>query len=283
MAIRLGMQKTHTKYTRKGCAVVVNRLKPEQPRRVVITGASSGLGLALAQHYLEQGAVVGVVARRAGVLQSLSEKFPQQVLCYALDVRDAAAMRTAAQDFIVRAGTPDIVIANAGVSTGTLTEHAEDIDSFQQVMDINVLGAVKTFQPFLSAMRESGRGALVGIASVAGFRGLPGAGAYSASKAALISYLESLRVELHGSGVRVVTICPGYVETPMTAVNSYPMPFILHADEAARRIARAVACGKSFAVVPWQMGLVGLLLRRLPDRLYDLLFSKAPHKPRGPV
>ena len=258
-----------------------NNLAPDSCLRVVVTGASSGLGLALAQHYLERGAVVGAVARRAGLLQSLSEKFPHQVYCYALDVRNAAAMQAAAQDFIARAGVPDIVIANAGVSVGTLTEYAEDIDSFLQVMDINVLGVVKTFQPFLPAMRESGRGSLVGIASVAGFRGLPGAGAYSASKAALISYLESLRVELHGSGVRVATICPGYIETPMTAVNPYTMPFILPADEAARRIARAIACGKPFAVVPWQMGLAGLLLRHLPAWLYDFLFSKAPHKPRG--
>ncbi len=256
--------------------------------RVVISGASSGLGLALAQYYLERGAVVGAIARRADLLQALFEQFPLQVYCYSLDVRDTAAVQAAAQDFIVRAGVPDIVIANAGVSVGTLTEYAEDIDAFQRVMDINVLGAVKTFQPFLAAMRTNssfgkGRpgGVLVGIASVAGFRGLPGAGAYSASKAALISYLESLRVELRGSGVRVVTICPGYIKTPMTDVNPYPMPFILEAELAARRIVRVIEQGKSFAVVPWQMGLVGRMLELLPNWLYDWLFSKAPHKPRG--
>ena len=249
--------------------------------RVVISGASSGLGRALAQHYLQQGATVGVFGRRADLLQSLSEQFPQQVYCYPVDVRDAAAMQQAAQDFIARAGVPDIVIANAGVSRGTLTEYVEDNDIFQQVMDINMLGMVKTFQPFLTSMRSAGHGKLVGIASVAGFRGLPGAGAYSASKAAVISYLESLRVELHGSGIRVVTICPGYIKTPMTEVNPYPMPFILPADVAARRIARVITCGKSFAVVPWQMGLVGHVLKLLPNWLYDFLFSKAPHKPRG--
>ncbi len=268
--------------------------------RVVISGASSGLGLALAQYYLERGAVVGAIARRADLLQALSEQFPLQVYCYPLDVRDTAAVQAAAQDFIARAGVPDIVIANAGVSVGTLTEYAEDIDAFQWVMDINVLGVVKTFQPFLAAMRESlpspsgggvggersegsgrKRPTLVGIASVAGFRGLPGAGAYSASKAALISYLESLRVELRGSGVRVVTICPGYIKTPMTDINPYPMPFILEAELAARRIARVIEQGKSFAVVPWQMGLVGRMLELLPNWLYDWLFSKAPHKPRG--
>ncbi len=249
-------------------------------QRVVISGASSGLGLALARYYLEQGAMVGVLARRANCLQDLSKQFPQQVYCYPLDVRDSTAVQAAAQSFIAHAGVPDIVIANAGISVGTLTEYAEDIDVFQQIMDINILGVMKTFQPFLVPMREAGQGLLVGIASVAGFRGLPGAGAYSASKAALISYMESLRVELRGSGMRAVTICPGYIKTPMTTINPYPMPFILSADEAARLIARVIASGSSFAVVPWQMGLVGRVLKLLPNWLYDFVFSRAPHKPR---
>lgn len=249
-------------------------------QRVVISGASSGLGLALARYYLEQGAMVGVLARRANCLQDLSKQFPQQVYCYPLDVRDSTAVQVAAQSFIAHAGVPDIVIANAGISVGTLTEYAEDIDVFQQIMDINILGVMKTFQPFLVPMREAGQGLLVGIASVAGLRGLPGAGAYSASKAALISYMESLRVELCGSGMRAVTICPGYIKTPMTTINPYPMPFILSADEAARRIARAIASGSSFAVVPWQMGLVGRVLKLLPNWLYDFVFSRAPRKPR---
>lgn len=250
-------------------------------KSAVISGASSGLGLALARHYLERGAIVAVIARRGELLQPLFEQFPGQVLIYVLDVRDAAAMQTAAQDFIARHGAPGIVIANAGVSVGTLTEYAEDLDAFQQVLDINVMGMVGTFQPFVAAMREAKQGMLVGIASVAGFRGLPGASAYSASKAAAISYLESLRVELHGSGVKVTTICPGYIKTPMTAVNPYPMPFILEADEAARRMARVIESGKSFAVVPWQMGMVGRVLKLLPNWLYDALFARAPHKPRG--
>ena len=256
--------------------------------RVVISGASSGLGLALAQYYLRQGAQVAACARRAELLQSLSEQFPGQVTCYPLDVRDAAALQAAALHYLAQVGVPDIVIANAGVSSGTLTEYSEDIHTFQQVMDINVMGVVKTFQPFIAAMKANsspvkGRpgGVLVGVASVAGFRGLPGAGAYSASKAALISYLESLRVELHGSGVSVVTLCPGYIETPMTAINPYAMPFILPADTAAKRIAHVIKGRKSFAVVPWQMGLVGSLLKVLPNWFYDWIFSKAKHKPRG--
>jgi NAD(P)-dependent dehydrogenase (short-subunit alcohol dehydrogenase family) len=195
-------------------------------------------------------------------------------------VRDSAAMQAAAKDFIAHHGVPDIVIANAGVSIGTLTRHAEDNDVFQHVMDINVIGTVKTFQPYVEALRSAGRGRLVGIASVAGFRGLPGAGAYSASKAALISYLESLRIEMRGSGVEVVTLCPGYIRTPMTDINHYPMPFMLDADEAAQRMARVIERGTSFAVVPWQMAIVGRVLKLLPNWLYDFLFARAPHKPR---
>jgi short-subunit dehydrogenase len=248
--------------------------------RIVISGASSGLGLALALHYLERGAIVAAFARRGDVLQDLAAKFPGRVFCYALDVRDGQALQNAANDFIARVGPPNVVIANAGISTGTLTEFVKDIDAFQQVMDINVLGMVKTFHPFITGMQAANVGTLVGIASVAGFRGLPGAGAYCASKAAVISYLESLRVELHGSNVKVVTICPGYIITPMTAHNPYSMPFILEADEAAMRIVRAIERQTAFTVIPWQMGLIGYVLKYLPDFIYDRLFVNAPRKPR---
>jgi short-subunit dehydrogenase len=173
-----------------------------------------------------------------------------------------------------------VVIASAGISAGTLTEHAVDLPVFQETFDINVVGMVATFQPFLSAMRERKTGSLVGIASVAGFRGLPGAGAYSASKAAVISYLEGLRVELRGSGVMVTTLCPGYIATPMTAKNPYPMPFMIEADDAARRFIRAIEARTSYAVIPWQMGVVGHLLKRVPDWLYDRALSRAGRKPR---
>jgi short-subunit dehydrogenase len=226
--------------------------------------------------------MLGLVARRGDALDRLAQSLlPAHCLNYVVDVADAGAMVAAAQDFMARAGLPDIVIANAGVSVGTLTEHAEDFPRFAKVMQTNVLGLVATFQPFVGPMREAGRGRLAGIASVAGVRGLPGAGAYSASKAAAIAYLESLRVELHGSGVRVVTVCPGYVATPMTAVNDYPMPFLLPADEAARRIARVIERGAGYAVVPWQMAIAARLLRLLPNAVYDRLFARAGRKPRG--
>jgi short-subunit dehydrogenase len=250
--------------------------------RVFLTGASSGIGEALARHYASLGATLGLTARRADFLAALASALGGTVATYAVDVRDREAMLRAAEDFVAMHGLPDLVIGNAGISHGTLTDHEADAEIFKDILDTNVLGLVHTFSPFVAAMRARGSGTLVGIASVAGFRGLPGAGAYSASKAAAIAYLESLRVELHDSGVQVATICPGYIATPMTAANPYPMPFMIAADEFARRFARAVNAKKSLAVIPWQMAIVGLVLRRLPDWLYDRLFARAPHKPRKP-
>jgi len=198
-------------------------------------------------------------------------------------VREAPALARAAADFGERFGLPDVVIANAGISHGTLTEHVADAVAFREIMDVNVTGMVHTFAPFLPGMRAARHGVLVGIASVAGFRGLPGASAYSASKAAAISYLESLRVELGGSGVAVVTICPGYVATPMTAGNPYRMPFLVDADKAARLIARAIARRRAFYVFPRPMAVVGRVLRVLPRPLYDRAFRHAPRKPRRPA
>ena len=252
-------------------------------RRVIITGASSGIGAALARAYAARQTTLGLIARRAGALKELAAEFSTPHEIYALDVRDSAAMRAAAHAFITLHGSPDIVIANAGVSTGTLTELPEDLAAFKDVLDINVLGMVYTFQPFIDAMRAAGRGTLVGIASVAGYRGLPGAAAYSASKAAAISYLESLRVELRASGIKVITICPGYIATPMTAKNPYPMPFMLSADQAARAMLDIINSGKTFAVIPWQMAIVARVLRVLPNWLYDRLFGNAPRKPRSPL
>lgn len=248
--------------------------------KVFITGASSGIGEALVRRYSAQGAIIGLVARRAEVLQALSDSLSCSTACYPLDVTDAGALRAAGENFMARFGVPDIVIANAGVSVGTLTEYAEDLDAIRRVMDVNLFGMAATFSPFVHAMRLAGSGRLVGIASVAGIRGLPGAEAYSASKAAAISYLESLRLEMRDSGVKVVTICPGYIETPMTEINPYPMPFLLAAPEAARRFSRAIERGASYAVIPWQMGIVAKLLRLLPNAVYDRLFAKAPRKPR---
>ncbi|HYG43606.1 MAG TPA: SDR family oxidoreductase [Bordetella sp.] len=250
-------------------------------QNVFITGASSGLGRALARRYAQDGARLGLVARRGEALRALANELPGVHRCYALDVCDRAALHAAAHDFVGACqGRVDVVVASAGISAGTLTQHHEDFDVFKAIVDTNLLATVATFEPFIEAMHQVGAGRLVGIASVAGIRGLPGAGAYSASKAAVISYCESLRVELAGSGIGVVTIAPGYIKTAMTAHNPYAMPFLMEADAFANHAHAAIARGTSYTVIPWQMGVVAKLLRLLPNALYDRAFRKAPRKPR---
>ncbi len=249
-------------------------------RSIFITGASAGIGRALAVHYAQQGCSVGVTARRASVLDTLCADFPGRIVGFTADVRNALAMQDAAHRFIDRCGLPDIVYANAGVSVGTLTEHSADAEVFREVIETNLLGLVHTFAPFLVPMRNRGSGILAGIASVAGVRGLPGASAYSASKAAAIAYLESLRIEERGNGLRVVTVCPGYIATDMTAANPYWMPFLLQVTDAAQRIARVTEQGRAYAIVPWQMALVARLMRMMPNALWDRLSSRGGRKPR---
>jgi short-subunit dehydrogenase len=248
--------------------------------KVFLTGASSGLGAALAAHYARQGARLGLLARSVERLQAVAAGIGAEARLYGADVCDAQALGAAAHDFLAAAGIPDLVIANAGVSAGTSCEELQDIDVLSELLRTNVVGLAATLSPFVAPMRRAGRGTLVGIASVAGFRGMPGSGAYCASKSAAITWLESLRLELRGSGVRVVTACPGYIATPMTAINPYRMPFLLSAEQAARRIALAIERGRSLAIIPWQMRLAMLLIRRSPNWLFDPLFARAPRKPR---
>jgi short-subunit dehydrogenase len=243
--------------------------------RIVISGASSGIGEALARFYASPDSVIALISRRRAELA-----LPGKTVAYPLDVTDTAALAAAAKDFVERFGAPDLVIANAGISIGTVAEELEDVAKLRRVLDVNVVGLAATLAAFAPAMRKAGRGTLAGIASVAGFRGLAGASSYSASKSAAITWLESLRTEMHGSGVSVVCVCPGYIDTPMTQVNRYRMPFIISAEDGARRIARAIAARRRLAVIPWQMALVASLLRVLPGWLYDRLAARGPRKPR---
>jgi len=247
---------------------------------VFITGASSGLGAAFARHYAAQGHTLGLLARRADRLQELIESLPGEHYIYVVDVCDRDALHAAARDFKARVGFVDIVIASAGISAGTLTECEDDFAVFNAIMQTNVSATVSSFEPFVSDMKSQRKGALVGIASVAGVRGLPGAGAYSASKAAVATYCESLRLELKPFDVQVVTIAPGYIKTEMTAHNPYAMPFLMDADAFAVRAARAIQSARSYVVIPWQMGVVAKLMRMMPDWLYDRLAVNAPRKPR---
>ncbi len=246
--------------------------------RVVISGASSGIGEALARHYAAPGTTLLLISRRP-----FSESMPGTIEHAAIDVTDVPGLEAAAKTFIEKHGAPDLVIANAGVSSGTHGDDLADVAKLRRVLDVNVAGMAATLAAFAPSMRAAGRGTLVSVASVAGFRGIPGSGAYSASKAAAIKWTESLRVELHGSGVTVVCVCPGYIDTPMTQVNRFRMPFLISADEFARRMARAVEAKRRLAVIPWQMALVSTLLRMLPGWLYDRMAARAPRKPKVPV
>lgn len=247
---------------------------------VFLTGASSGIGAALAREFGRRGARLGLVARRADALAALAGQLPAGCRVYALDVTDRAALLAAARDFDAACGGTDIVIANAGISTGVLSEHEEDLAVFDQVLATNLTAAVGTFHPFIAPMRARGHGTLVGVASVAGVRGLPGSEAYCPSKAALINYCESLRVGLRGSGVRVVTLAPGFIRTPMTADNPYPMPFLMDVEAFAPAAVDAIVRGRSFVVIPWQMGWVARLLRVLPNAVFDRLLAGRARKPR---
>jgi short-subunit dehydrogenase len=250
---------------------------------VFVTGASSGIGRALALAYARAGWRLFLVSRRAARLDQwvrASGLDPASVTTCSADVRLPESIVAAGQRCLAECGLPQVVIASAGISIGFDSAEFDDLAVMQETLQTNVLGMAATFQPFVAAMRAARRGTLVGIASVAAIRGLPGHGAYCASKAAVVNYCESLRVELHGQGVHVVTLLPGFIDTPLTRGNPYPMPFLMSADRFAARAVKAIAACRPRAVIPWPMALVARLLRLLPPALFDRLFAGRARKPR---
>jgi short-subunit dehydrogenase len=254
---------------------------------VFITGASSGIGQALAWRFYQAGYRLALVARRTSEVQAWAQRqriSTEHYGVYSADVAQTDSIVCAAQACMAAQGLPDVVIANAGISIGMDTAVREDIDVLAQTLATNNIGLAATFHPFISAMVQRKAGILVGMASVAGVRGLPGHGAYCASKAAVISYCESLRGEMRSetgkNGVKVVTIAPGYVATPLTAQNAYRMPFLMQPDDFADRAYTAIAAGASYRVIPWQMGVVAKLLRLLPNGLFDKVLAGRPRKKR---
>lgn len=249
-----------------------------------ITGASSGIGQALAWRYHQAGWRLALVARRREEMERWARErgIPQaDWRAYGADVGDVDSIVAAARECLAQQGVPDVVVANAGFSIGVDTAVRADLDVIARIYAVNNVGLAATFHAFIEPMRQRGSGRLVGIASVGGIRGMPGHGGYCASKAAVISYCESLRGELRGTGVRVVTIAPGYVDTPLTRHNRYPMPFLMTPEAFADRAFHAIAAGSSYRVIPWQMGLVAKLLRVLPDAWFDRLLAGRPRKHRG--
>ncbi len=250
---------------------------------VFITGASSGIGQALAARFARAGYRLALVARRTDEMHAWAQAQgfdDSRCRVYGADVADTDSIVAAGQACLAAQGVPDVVIANAGISVGMDTADRNDIDVMARTFATNNTGLAATFHPFVAAMTVRGSGALVGIGSVAAIRGLPGHGAYCASKAAVVAYCESLRGELRGSGVSVVTVLPGYVDTPLTRQNRYSMPFLLSAEAFADRAFDAIRAGTSYRVIPWQMGVVAKLLRLLPNPLYDRLLAGRPRKHR---
>lgn len=248
-----------------------------------VTGASSGIGQALARRFAQAGWRLALVARRSDELQAWAEAQGwdgQRCRVYRADVADIDSIVAAGRLCLSEMGVPDVVVANAGVSIGMDTAERGDLDVLARTLATNNIGLAATFHPFVEAMRARGSGRLVGIASVAAIRGLPGHGAYCASKAAVVAYCESLRGELRSSGVRVVTLLPGYVDTPLTRQNRYKMPFLMAPEAFADRAFEAIAVGTSYRVIPWQMGVVAKLLRLLPNPMYDKLLAGRPRKHR---
>lgn len=250
-------------------------------RLIFITGASSGIGQALAARYLQAGWRVALVARRVADMQqwASSQGWPAgQWAVYEADVRDEAAVASAAQACIATQGLPDVVVANAGISIGVDLSLAEDLPVLRDLMDTNVIGLAATFQPFIDSMKLRGHGTLVGVASVAAIRGMPGHAGYCAAKAAVVQMCETLRGELRAHGVRVVTLAPGYIDTPLTKPNQYPMPFLMKADTFADQAFKAIGQGVRWRVIPWQMGVVTGLLRWMPRWLFDAIAGSQQHR-----
>jgi hypothetical protein len=250
---------------------------------VFITGGSSGIGQALARRFHAAGWRLALVARREDELrrfvqaQAYTEHDAQ---VYVADVADGGSITAAGRSCVQRQGLPDAVIANAGISVGIDSARIEDLQVLHDTLQTNVFGIAATFQPFIEPMRQRRSGTLVGVASVAGIRGLPGHAAYCASKAAAIAYCESLRGECRPFGVRVVTLVPGYIDTPLTRGNPYPMPFLMAVDGFADAAFAAVSAGRSYRVIPWQMAVAAKLLRALPNAWFDRLLAGRARKPR---
>jgi short-subunit dehydrogenase len=250
---------------------------------VFITGASSGIGQALATRYAAVGWRLALVARRTDEVRAWAAAGGldgERVAVYGADVAVVDRIVQAARACIAQQGLPDVVIACAGISAGMDTAQRADLELMRDMFALNNVGLAATFHPFLAGMRQRGAGTLVGLASVSAIRGLPGHGAYCASKAGVVAYCESLRGECRAQGVRVVTLLPGYVATPLTADNSYRMPFLMQPADFAERAFRAITAGDSYRVIPWQMGVLAKALRLLPNPLYDHLLAGRGRKQR---
>jgi short-subunit dehydrogenase len=241
--------------------------------RAIITGASSGIGLHLARELSRRGYSLVLLARRAELLESLARELPNTT-AIACDVIDKDAVREAVQ----RAGGPfDLAVANAGVS---IPSHASkfNIADAEQITRVNYLGMLYLFDAVIPSMIERRSGRFAGVASIAGLRGIPAAATYSASKAAMQTFLEASRVELKPYGVGVTIVNPGFIATPMTEKNRFRMPFLMQPEPAARLIADGLERGKRVIEFPRPMSLLMRFVRYIPDPLYERIMLPASRR-----
>jgi short-subunit dehydrogenase len=236
-------------------------------KRALITGASSGLGEGLARLYGAPGATIGLVGRREEALRKLAAELEQKgarPLIYPADVRDTEIMAETARHFFEHAGGCDVVIANAGIGEGRRDQRF-DSRAAAEVLHVNVIGLTNTLLPWVELMRAQGSGTLVGMASIAGYRAIVGSLSYSASKAAVMTFMEGLQMELDGTGVHAMAICPGFVRTPLTDKNDFKMPFRIECDDACLRMKKAIDAKKRHYTFPLPMLLAAQLMRVAPQ------------------
>ena len=246
-------------------------------KTVFLTGASSGIGAALAVALSDKGAILGLVARRKELLDDLADRC--ELFCtarvFVCDVTDPEALKAAADVFRDEFGHIDIMIANAGMGGNDTLTRAYDPASVKRLIDINLLGAVNSIHAVIQPMIEHGSGQLVAISSLAGFRGLPKSAAYSASKAAMTAFFESVRLDNARHNIDVTIIHPGFIKTPLTSGRSNKMPFLMELDDAIPHFVRAIENKKKFAAFPWQLAWVVKLAKIMPAWLYDKTAGKA--------
>jgi short-subunit dehydrogenase len=242
-------------------------------KTVMITGASSGIGKGLALEIAARGARLGLVARRQNLLDEIVGAVKGRAIAVAADVRDAEAMRAAAEEIRRELGPIDILIANAGIGTSS---HISQLDPnhVANVISVNVVGAANSVAAVVPQMVERGKGQLVAISSLAAYRGLPKSAAYCASKAAMSAYFESVRIDLRGTGVGVTIIHPGFIKTPLTAGRGAKMPYLMELDDAIPKILSAIEKGKKSIAFPWQLATVVRAGMLMPTFMYDWIAAR---------
>jgi short-subunit dehydrogenase len=253
-------------------------------RVAIITGSSSGIGQALAKALARSGCRVGLIARRKTLLEQLESEIlvsGGMAASATADVSDRFELRRAFEELTRSLGPTDLVVANAGVGIPTTLEPM-NIESIEEMIRVNVLGVIYTIEACLPSMLDRGEGQIAAISSLSAYKGMPGESAYCASKAAVNSYMEGLRVQVRSRGISVSTICPGFVKTPMTAIDDFPMLFAMEADEAARRIIRALKKRAKVTNFPWQTTALIRLSRLMPDWALARIFRHHLEHPPMP-